>query len=171
MRVAIYCRVSTVDQTLEQQSTPLIDWCKREGWSYTIFEEKISGAKDTRPIMDQVMQALRKRKFEALMIYKLSRLGRNLKHLIQTVEELNNKNIQLLCLSPSVDTKTAQGRFFISIMGALDELERETISENTKLKLNYMKKQGKKLGRPRGSRDKKKRSNTGYLLRYRKPGD
>ncbi len=165
-KTAIYCRVSTQDQTLEQQRQPLIEMCKNEGWEYQLFEEKISGAKESRFELDRMMYGIRHRKFNRVLILKLDRLGRSLKHLIQLIEEFNNKEVQFICLSPTVDTKSAQGRFFLQIIGAVAELERELIRERTKAKLDYLKSQGVKLGRPKGSKDKKKRRTSGYHLRW-----
>lgn len=166
MKVAIYCRVSTELQTIEQQEQLLVERCEREGWEYKLFAEKISGAKASRTELDRLMQGIRNKEFNAVMVAKLDRLGRSLKHLIQLIEEFNNKGIQFICLSPEVDTKTAQGRFFIQIIGAVAELERELIRERTKEKLKYLKKQGKTLGRPKGSKDKKVRRKSGYMLRW-----
>lgn len=167
-RVAIYCRVSTQDQTIEQQKVPLIELCESKGWGYEVFEEKVSGAKVSRTELDRMLQRLRRKEFNAVLVYKLDRLGRSLKHLIQLIEEFNNRSIQFICLSPEVDTTTAQGRFFIQIIGAVAELERELIRERTRAKLQYLKKKGMKLGRPKGSKDKKPRRRSGYYLRYAK---
>lgn len=166
MKVAIYTRVSTEEQSLEQQINPLVKICIENNWEYKVFSEKVSGAKTSRTELDLMMSELREHNFNAVMVYKLDRLGRSLKHLIQLIEEFNNKNIQFICLSPSVDTKTAQGRFFIQIIGAVAELERELIIERTKLKLKYLKEKGIKLGRPKGSHDKGQRKKSGYWLRW-----
>ena len=166
MKTAIYCRVSREEQTLEQQRKPLIEYCEKNNLEYDIFEEKVSGAKIHRTELDKLMQGIRERKYNKVLIAKLDRLGRSLKHLIQLVEEFNNKDIQFICLNPDLDTKSASGRFFIQILGAVAELEREYISERTKAKLNYMKGEGIKLGRPTGSKDKGQRRKSGYYLRY-----
>ena len=166
MRVAIYCRVSTQDQSIEQQKQPLIDKCVYDNWDYKIFEEKVSGAKESRTQLDLLMQGIRNKDFDAVLVYKLDRLGRSLKHLINLIEEFNKKNIQFICLSPDVNTKTENGRFFIQIIGAVAELERELIRERTKAKLDYLKSQGVKLGRPTGSKDKKVRRKSGYYNRW-----
>ncbi len=165
-RAAIYCRVSTRDQTLDQQKSVLICKCTEEGWDYAIYEEVMSGAKRTRPILDQMMTDIRQGKLSILLVQKLDRLGRSLAHLIQIVEELNNKGVQFICMSPNIDTKSASGRFFMQIIGAVAELERELIRERTISKLNYLKSKGVKLGRPKGSKDKKKRRKSGYYLRW-----
>jgi DNA invertase Pin-like site-specific DNA recombinase len=166
MKIAIYARVSTEEQNLDHQIQPMVNKCKSEGWEYSIFAEKTSGAKSSRTELDCMMRCLRNRQYNAVMVYKLDRLGRSLKHLIQLIEEFNNRNIQFMCLSPELDTKTANGRFFINIIGAVAELERELIRERTKARLDYLKKQGKHIGRPAGSKDKKSRRKSGYYLRY-----
>ena len=166
-RVAIYCRVSTTEQTLEQQRKPLVDLCEQKNWLYDIFEEKISGAKTDRPELKRMMEAIRAREFNAVLVLKLDRLGRSLQHIIQLVQEFNNKKVQFMCVSPEIDTKSAQGMFFLQIIGAVAELERNLIRERTKAKLDLLKSQGVRLGRPPGSKDKKPRCVSGYHMRWR----
>lgn len=181
MKVAIYCRVSRQEQTIEQQKEPLTKLCDSNNWQYEVFEEKISGAKISRTQLDLMLQRIRNKEFNAVMVFKLDRLGRSVSHLLQLIQEFNNLNIQFICLNPNVDTKTAQGRFFITIMGAVAELEREFTIERTKDKLNYYKeqikekgycitKQGRKtsLGRPTGKKDTKPRRKSGYYNRWLK---
>ncbi|MBT3835934.1 recombinase family protein [Candidatus Woesearchaeota archaeon] len=167
-RVAIYCRVSTEDQSLEHQKAVLIEKCKKENWAYTVFEEKISGSKSSRTMLDILMQKIRNNEFDMVLVLKLDRLGRSLKHLIQLVEEFRNRKVQFICLSPEVDTESAQGMFFFQIMGAVAELERQLIRERTIAKLRYLQKKGIKLGRPKGSKDKVRRRRTGYLATWEK---
>lgn len=170
MKVAIYARVSTEDQHLEQQIQPMKEYCKRRGFSFEVFKEKISGAKDSRPVLDILMKCLRLKEFDALLVYKLDRLGRSLSHLLNILHELEQKNIAFITLQEGFDTSTAQGKFFFQVVGAFAELERNMISERTKARLAYLKKKGKTLGRPKGSKDKKRRKKGGYYLRYAKKG-
>ena len=168
MKIALYIRVSTIDkgQTLEQQELPLIEYCKKENWEYEVFKDFASGSKESRPELDKMMQRIRNREFDAVLIYRLDRLGRSLKHLLQLVEEFSNKKIRFICLTQNIDTNTAQGMFFFQILGAAAEFERQLLRERIKDKLDYLKSTGKKLGRPTGSKDKKRRRKSGYLLRY-----
>lgn len=168
MKAAIYCRVSTDEQNLDHQRQPLIDYCLTHQYEYEVFEEKISGAKASRTELDRMMQGIRAGQYQAVVVFKLDRLGRSLKHLIQLIEEFNNKCVQFICMSPSVDTTSAQGRFFFQIIGAVAELERELTRERIKARLQYLKRQGKTLGRPSGSKDKRPRRRSGYWLRYAK---
>jgi len=168
VKMAIYTRVSTIDkgQTLEQQEVPLIEHCKKENWEYEIFKDFASGSKESRPQLDKMMQQIRNKEFDGVLVYRLDRLGRSLKHLLQLIEEFSNKKIRFICLTQNIDTSTAQGMFFFQILGAAAEFERQLIRERIKDKLDYLKSTGKKLGRPRGSKDKKRRRKSGYLLRY-----
>lgn len=170
MKTAIYTRVSTIDkgQTLEQQELPLIEFCKREGFEYEVFKDHASGSKESRPELDIMLQRIRKHEFDSVIIYRLDRLGRSLKHLLQLVEEFKNLKIRFICLTQNIDTSTAQGMFFLQILGAAAEFERQLTRERIKDKLNYLKSQGKSLGRPKGSKDKKARRKSGYLLRWQK---
>jgi site-specific DNA recombinase len=184
MRVAIYCRVSTIDkgQTLEQQEIPLIDYCKNQGWEYEIFKDHASGSKESRPELDRMMQRIRKKEFEILLVFRLDRLGRSLKHLLQLSEELKNLKVRVIFHTQNIDTETAQGMFFLQILGAAAEFERQLIRERIKDKLRYIdgviEKDGfyitqkgkkiKKRGRPEGSKDGKVRRKSGYWLRWNK---
>jgi len=166
MKIAIYCRVSTEDQNVEQQVAPCVKRCEAEGWEYRVFEEKISGAKENRRELDLMMQAVRVKDVQAVMVYKLDRLGRSLKHLLQIIEELQNKGVKFISISEGFDTGSPMGRFGLHIMGSLAQMEREMISERTKLRLQYLKGKGQKLGRPTGCKDKKPRRKAGYYLRW-----
>lgn len=168
MKAAIYARVSTEEQTLGQQVDPLKRHCEREGWEYEVFSDKVSGSKDTRPGLDIMMQAVRNQEFQIVMVLKLDRLGRSVKHLLQLIEEFDNKDVKFVCLDPNVDTGSPMGRFFILIIGAVAEFERELIRERTKLKMKYLREQGVRLGRPPGAKDKKPRRTAGYNVYWAK---
>jgi DNA invertase Pin-like site-specific DNA recombinase len=183
-RVAIYSRVSTIDkgQTLEQQEVPLVEICKKEGWSYEIFKDHASGSKESRPNLDLMMQRIRKKEFDTLLVFRLDRLGRSLKHLLQLIEELKNLKVRVIFQTQNIDTETPQGMFFLQILGATAEFERQLIRERIKDKLRYIDgmierdgfyisqagKKIKKRGRPEGSKDIKVRRKSGYWLRWNK---
>lgn len=182
VKAAIYCRVSTMDkgQTLEQQEIPLIKYCNKEGWEYEIFKDFASGSKESRPELDKMMQKIRNKDFEICLVYRIDRLGRSLVHMLQIVQELKNKEVRLIFLTQQIDTATPQGMFFLHILGAVAELERQLILERIKDKDNYINKQiqengfyitkkGTKItkrGRPKGSGDKKVRRKSGYWQRW-----
>ena len=104
MKAAIYARVSTDDQTTEQQIEPSITDCKNKGWEYDIFEEKISGAKTKRRELDLMLQRMRRGEYKAIVIWKLDRLGRSTMHLLQLLEEFRNKNVELAITTMGINT-------------------------------------------------------------------
>jgi len=169
MKVAIYVRVSTSDQHPENQLIALEEYCKLRDWEITEeYTDKISGMKESRPSLDKLMQDARQRKFDIVLVWKLDRLGRSLQHLIQIIQEFKNLEIKFVCKTENIDTTTAQGELIFNIFGAIAQFERQLIVERIKLGLERRKKQGLKLGRPFGSKDKKRRKKSGYYLRYRK---
>ncbi len=170
MKVAVYARVSTEEQHLETQVDPMVEYCSRQGWEFVVFREKISGALDSRPVLDEMLKRLRLKEFDALMVWKLDRLGRSLQHLLNILHELELKGIRFISLSEGFDTSTPQGKFFFQIAGAFAELERNMISERTKRRMEWLRKHGKHIGRPKGKKDSKPRRKSGYYLRWSKKG-
>jgi DNA invertase Pin-like site-specific DNA recombinase len=169
MKVAIYTRVSTQDQTNENQLIELRRFCQNNNHEVVAeFSDTISGTKSSRPELDKMMQAMREKQFEAVIVWKFDRLGRSTKHLLQVIEEMKNKNVGLIATSQNIDTSTSMGKFFFTILAGFAEMEREIIVERTMLGLSRAKSEGKKLGRPSGSKDSKRRRLSGYNLRWQK---
>ena len=142
-----YARVSKSDnsQVLDLQIDALTNAGVNEE---NIYTDKISGSKDERPGLENCLKALRQD--DVLVVYKLDRLGRNLKHLIQTVEDLTNRKIGFKVLSGqgvNIDTTTPAGKMIFSIFGALAEFERELIIERTKAGLQAARARGRVGGR------------------------
>lgn len=177
MKAALYVRVSKLELNIDNQEKSLISYCSRGYMEDGVLnpieifkvyrDEGVSGAKSTRPQLDIMLQDMRDRKFEAVIIWKLDRLGRSLQHLLQLLGEFNNLNIRLIIATMNMDTKSAAGRLFFQIAGAFAEFERELIKERTISGLDRAKAEGKKLGRPMGSKDKRARRRSGYWLRYK----
>ena len=163
MKVALYSRVSTTLQTTENQNIRLIEFTTNKGWKYEMFEETETTRK-TRPVKQALLQKLRAREFDAVIIYKLDRWARSSTELILETKELLDKNVGFISISDNIDLSTAGGRLQFQILAAFAEFERSLISERTKEGLRRAKKT-KTLGRPPGSKDKKPRKKTGYYLR------
>ena len=138
-----YARVSTKDQNLDLQ----IDALKKAGCE-RIYEEVISGAKSDRPILNDLLANLREN--DVLIIWKLDRLGRSLKHLVSLVTELIDKNIGIQSLNDPIDTTTSQGRLIFNIFSSLAEFERDLIKERTNAGLSSARARGRIGGRPKG---------------------
>lgn len=138
-----YARVSTLDQNLDLQ----IDALKNAGCE-KIFEERISGASKNRPELDRMIDQFRKG--DELYVWKLDRLGRSLKHIIDLVLELNDKGVIVKGLTDGVDTSTINGRLILNVMASFAEYERELIKERTNAGLRSAREKGKIGGRPKG---------------------
>ncbi|MEK6859948.1 MAG: recombinase family protein [Nanoarchaeota archaeon] len=169
IKTAIYVRVSKLDQTTLNQELELGDYCKRNNYEiYKLYkDEGISGAKTSRPQLDLMLQDMRNKIFDAIVVWKFDRLGRSTSHLLQVLEEMKNKGVRLIATSQNIDTDTPMGKFFFTILSGFAEMEREIIRERILLGLERRKKQGKQLGRPFGAKDRKYRKKGGYFLRYK----
>ena len=142
MRIG-YARVSTKDQSLDLQ----VDALKDAGCEQ-LFQEVASGAKTARPVLDDLLSRLRAG--DVLVIWKLDRLGRSLKHLVTLTAELLEREIGLISLNDPIDTTTPQGRLVFNIFASLAEFERELIRERTQAGLKAARARGRKGGRPPG---------------------
>jgi len=154
MKYAIYVRVSKAEQILENQINPLLEYAKRMGWEYELFKEKESTRK-TRPIQWDLYNRLLKKEFDGLLFYKLDRWARSLKELVTHMEELNAKGINIVSFTENIDLSTATGRLMLNVIASFCEFERAIIRERTLSGLARAKAQGKTLGRPKGSKNKK----------------
>ena len=143
-RLIGYARVSTLDQNLHSQIKALTDHGVPRR---LIFTDKASGASADRPGLEECLGKLQNG--DVLVIFKLDRLGRSLRHLVDLVDELQKKNVQLRSLSDGlIDTTTAGGRLIFGIFSVLAEFERELIRERTNIGLAAARARGRKGGRP-----------------------
>jgi len=165
MKIAIYCRVSSQDQHNENQKIQLKAYAERMGYEYQIFEEKESSRK-ARPIKQDLLNRLRRKEFDGVLVLKLDRWGRSLSELALEIKELYDKGISFFSLRDNIDISTATGQLQFHILAAFANFERELIRERTLDGLQRAKAEGKRLGRPQGSKDKKARKKGGYYMRY-----
>ena len=136
-----YARVSTTEQDPSLQ----LDALTAAGCIKT-FTDKTSGSLDRRPQLDRLLDQLRPG--DTVVVWRLDRLGRSLRHLIAISEDLGDRQVALRSLHEAIDTTTANGRLFFKIMGSLAEFERDLISERTKAGLAAARARGRKGGRP-----------------------
>lgn len=135
-----YVRVSTNEQNTALQRNAL-----ESAGCEQIFEDRISGKTDNRPGLKRLLKALSAG--DTLVVWKLDRLGRSMRHLVVLVEELRERDINFRSLTDSIDTSTPMGRFFFHVMGALAEMERELIVERTRAGLAAARAEGRVGGR------------------------
>jgi DNA invertase Pin-like site-specific DNA recombinase len=150
MRAAIYARVSTAEQTCDNQLLELRRYIDARGWTAQEYVDRgVSGSKDRRPALDSVLRDARQRRFDVLVCWRLDRLGRNLRHLITLLDELQALGVAFVSLAEGIDATTPAGKLQMHILGAIAEFERERIRERVLAGLERARTQGRRLGRPR----------------------
>ena len=150
-RIAIYARVSTSDQSTEPQLLDLRRYVLDRGWtSYREYQDEgISGTKDSRPALDELMNDARKRRFDVVLVWRFDRFARSTRHLINALEEFKNLSIDFVSYQENIDTSSPLGSAIFTIISAVAQLERDIIASRVKAGLRRAKENGKKLGRPR----------------------
>ncbi len=159
-RVALYLRVSTAEQTVENQRLELAAVVERHGWEIvaTFTDAGISGTKgrDRRPGYDQLCKGIARRDFDLVAAWSVDRLGRSLQDLVTFLGELHGKGVDLYLHQQGIDTSTPAGKAMFQMMGVFAEFERAMIVERVKAGLARARGQGKRLGRPKLSADKER---------------
>ncbi len=155
-RVALYARVSTLNgQDPEMQLSELREYASRRGWTITSehVDQGVSGSKESRPELNQLMTDAHRRKFDAVLVWKIDRFGRSLKHLVNALADLCAYGVAFISFRDSLDLSTPSGRLMFQIIGAMAEFERSLIQERVKAGLRNARAKGKKFGRPRAQID------------------
>jgi len=156
MRAAIYARVSTNNgQDPTMQTRELREYCERRGWDIAgeYVDAGISGAKERRPQLDALLVACRKRRVDAVVVYRYDRFARSLRHLVNALEEFRSLGIEFISLHEGVDTSTPNGRLVFGIFASIAEFERELIRDRVRSGIAAARSKGKRLGRPKVSLD------------------
>lgn len=151
-RVAIYARVSTASQTVENQLIELRAVAQRAGWQIVaeLTDNGISGAKgrDQRPAFDELLKRSTRREFDVVMVWAIDRIGRSIQHLVAFMNDIQSVGVDLYIHQQSIDTTTAAGRMIFGVFSALGEYERELIRERIIAGQKRASSQGIKIGRP-----------------------
>jgi DNA invertase Pin-like site-specific DNA recombinase len=152
-RVAIYARVSTANhgQDVSLQTRDLEQFAQARGWCLvdSYIDVGISGTKDSRPELNRLMADAHKRRFDVVLVWKLDRFGRSLRHLVNALAEFESLGIAFVSLSDNLDLSTASGRLMFQIIGAMAEFERALIQERVKAGIRNARAKGRRIGRPR----------------------
>lgn len=150
-RVVLYARCSTQEQSVALQLDGLRDYAKARGLELVgeYIDEGVSGARAKRPALDRLLADARRRQFDAVLVWKLDRLGRSLQHLLTILGEFDEIGVRFVSLDDAIDTSTAAGRLFMQMRGAFAEYELAQIRERTKAGVAAARRRGRRLGRPR----------------------
>jgi DNA invertase Pin-like site-specific DNA recombinase len=153
MRVAIYARVSTKDQSCELQIRDLRAYCAARGFepAREYIDVGQSGAKEFRPELNKLMEDARKRRFDAIVVWRFDRFARSTKHLLLALEEFRSLGIQFISYQENMDTSSPLGQALFTIGSAVAQLERDLIRERVSAGLRNARANGKKLGRPKSA--------------------
>lgn len=151
MRTALYARVSTSDkgQDPEMQLRELRDHCQRRGWEIVgeYVDVGVSGSKDSRPELNKLVADSHRRKLDAVLVWKLDRFGRSLKHLVNSLAEFESLGIAFISLKESLDLTTPAGRLMFGIISAMAEFERDLIRERVRAGIANRRAKGFRVGR------------------------
>ena len=154
-KVIIYARVSTKDQSTESQLLKLEEYCKNHDYLIVAKYEDIGTGKNTkRENYQKLLDEIHLKSFDILLVWKLNRLSRNTKELIELSEKLTHKNIDLITYNEKIDTSTPTGKLFFNIIAVIAEFERENIVENIKSGMDKARAKGVRIGRPPTNKEK-----------------
>jgi DNA invertase Pin-like site-specific DNA recombinase len=150
MRIALYARVSTFEQTSENQLGELRLYAEARGWQVheEYVDHGVSGTKESRPALDRLSRDAKRRRFDVVLCWRLDRLGRNLRHLILLLDEWQSLGIAFVSLAEGIDATTPAGKLQLHILAAIAEFERGRIQERVRAGLALARAKGKRLGRP-----------------------
>ena len=150
-RVGCYLRVSTTEQTVENQRNDLRAYCQARGWDDVIeySDTGVSGTRERRPGLDHLMSEVKSRRVDVVVVAAFDRLGRSVRHLVETLELFRHLGVEFISLRESIDTGSPLGTAVFTIIAAIAQLERSLIVERVKSGLRRARAEGKRLGRPR----------------------
>jgi DNA invertase Pin-like site-specific DNA recombinase len=155
--VAVYARVSTVDQNPENQLQELRRYIAARGWKSEEFVDRgISGSREKRPALDRILGGVTRKKFDAVVVWKLDGLGRSTTHLLGLLNQFRALGVDFVTLSEGLDTTTPTGELMFTMLGAFAQFERSRTIERIHLGLERARRQGKKLGRRPSTRLRKR---------------
>jgi DNA invertase Pin-like site-specific DNA recombinase len=151
-QVALYARVSTLNnQDPEMQLSELREYATRRGWQIVeeFTDQGVSGCRESRPALNRLMSDACRRRFDAILVWKIDRFGRSLKHLVNALAALAALGVAFISLRDNLDLSTPSGRLMFQIIGAMAEFERALIQERVRAGLRNARAKGRRLGRPR----------------------
>jgi DNA invertase Pin-like site-specific DNA recombinase len=150
MNVALYVRISTTEQHACMQQDELRVYCQRRGLKVIHeYQDTMSGAKDSRPALQRLLADARARKFDAVVVWKIDRFGRSLRHLVNTLADLEALGVAFISLRDSLDFTTPSGKLQFHVLAAVAEFGRSLISERVRAGMKTAARRGKRCGRPR----------------------
>src|ERR1700675_544349 len=151
MKVALYSRCSTAEQNVAMQVEELRAYCQRRQWDIAeeFTDSGVSGAKQSRPALNRLLSESKRRKFDAVLVYRYDRFARSLRGLVNALAEFDALGIHFVSLHEGVDTSTPNGRLVFGIFASIAEFERELIRSRVRSGLAAARARGMRIGRPK----------------------
>lgn len=146
-RCAAYVRVSTAAQDTASQESELREYAGRRGWKVQIYRDTMSGAKESRPALNRLMQDARAGRLDAVIVWRFDRFGRSLRHLVSALEEFKSLNVHFISVTEAVDTTLPSGELVFQIFASIAQFERALICERVRAGLAEARRKGTRLGR------------------------
>jgi len=149
-KAAVYARVSTAEQSTDNQLSDLRDYAVKTGYEiYQEYQDKgISGSKDKRPGLDALVSDALKRRFDAVIVWKFDRFARSIRHLINALAEFRQKGIDFISITENIDTSMPSGKALFAVIGAMSEFERDILRERVINGIRHAQSKGIRFGRP-----------------------
>jgi len=149
-RAALYARVSTADQVCENQLLDLKRYCNERGWLIAdqFVDRGVSGTVSSRPALDRLMDGVRKKKYDTVLVWRFDRFARSVKHLVLALSEMKELGVDFVSYQENIDTGSSLGQAIFTIIAAMAELEKNIIIERVRAGLRRARQEGKRIGRP-----------------------
>lgn len=149
-KIGVYLRISTLDQSTDLQRTEIDEYIKTRGWGVPSYYEDlgISGTTANRPSLKKMIADAQEGKLKVIICWKLDRLFRSLRELVNTIQLFKDYGVQFISLKDHIDLSTSQGRLLMQLLGSFAEFEASLIRERVRAGLQAARKRGKRLGRP-----------------------
>src|SRR5438552_4802539 len=148
-RVAVYARVSTGDQSCEPQLRDLREYVAARGWQAEEYVDVgVSGARQRRPALDRLLAAVKARRVDVIVVAAFDRMGRSVRHLVETLDLFRHLGVEFVSLREQIDTGSPLGQAVFTIVAAIAQLERSLSAERVRAGLRRARADGKRLGRP-----------------------
>ena len=166
--LVLYIRTSTTDQNTDTQLVALQDYCRRMDYKIadTYIDAGYTGKTEQRPEFERLLSDVRSGKVRCLCVWKIDRIGRSLRHLLNLLEELQNRGVEFISATQNINSLSPEGRMFWQLLCVFADYERSLIVSRVRAGLDRARREGKVLGRRVGSKDKERRRRSGYTTRW-----
>ncbi len=167
-KAAIYVLRSPNIKSFDKQIDDCQEYCRNHKWDYDIFAEGLDQVRESRLELDRMLKRVRSGEYRSIVVWQIKTLGKSIKHMLQVVSELRNRNVEIVMVKHNISTISVEAQPFLELLDEIYELHHEFTSEAVKASLATKKRKGIRVGRPPGAKDTKPRKKSGYINRWKK---